>query len=47
MLFVGPYTCRDDQFKCNNNYCVPDSLRCDESNDCLDASDEWNCSMYL
>ena len=32
------YTCRPDQFKCNNSDCVPSMWRCDGTEDCSDGS---------
>ncbi|XP_066292098.1 MAM and LDL-receptor class A domain-containing protein 1-like isoform X1 [Branchiostoma lanceolatum] len=36
--------CPLDQFPCNNSQCVPLSARCDGQADCLDRSDEHNCT---
>jgi len=35
--------CRDDQFKCANEQCIPIQKRCDYMHDCADGSDEVNC----
>ncbi|XP_035695781.1 MAM and LDL-receptor class A domain-containing protein 1-like [Branchiostoma floridae] len=36
--------CRPDEFRCNNSQCVPLSSRCNDHPDCLDWSDEENCT---
>ena len=36
--------CSQNEFKCNNDKCIPASYRCDFGNDCGDGSDEQNCS---
>jgi len=37
--------CREDQFFCRKlGYCIPATWICDNQNDCLDFSDEQNCS---
>lgn len=36
-------TCRPDQFRCNNNFCIAQHLRCNGQVDCSDGSDEDNC----
>lgn len=36
-------TCRDDEFQCENNQCIPKSRACDSRRDCSDGSDEYNC----
>ena len=33
-------TCSDEQFKCDNDVCIPKTYRCDTDNDCGDHSDE-------
>ncbi|EZA56153.1 Limulus clotting factor C [Ooceraea biroi] len=35
--------CRDGEFRCRNNECVPQSARCDNKADCRDSSDEELC----
>lgn len=43
--------CRKDQFACSDNKsCIPLHLRCNDSPDCPDESDEVDCSklfLYL
>ena len=38
------YQCRPGFFKCDTERCVPLSFVCDTDNDCLDGSDERNCT---
>ncbi|KAM5248297.1 low-density lipoprotein receptor-related protein 8 isoform 2-T2 [Ctenodactylus gundi] len=35
--------CEKDQFRCQNERCIPSVWRCDEDNDCSDNSDEDDC----
>ena len=37
---VGP-----DQFCCDTGLCLPSEMRCDNSRDCPDLSDESDCSL--
>jgi hypothetical protein len=37
-------TCNVGEFKCNNNHCITKNWQCDGTNDCLDGSDEINCT---
>ncbi|KII64331.1 hypothetical protein RF11_01135 [Thelohanellus kitauei] len=41
--------CQKHEFLCHNNQCIPRKLRCNRIEDCLDGSDEFNCStdQYL
>ena len=43
LLFLGK-SCEDGQFRCQNNLCISQDWVCDAENDCLDSSDELNCS---
>uniref|UniRef100_A0A8W8LAI7 EGF-like domain-containing protein n=1 Tax=Magallana gigas TaxID=29159 RepID=A0A8W8LAI7_MAGGI len=36
--------CRAGFFTCDNKRCVPNTFTCDQENDCLDKSDEKNCT---
>ncbi|KAM8792189.1 low-density lipoprotein receptor-related protein 8 isoform 10-T10 [Rhynchonycteris naso] len=35
--------CEEDQFRCQNERCIPSVWRCDEDDDCSDNSDEDDC----
>ncbi|KAG5317254.1 LFC factor, partial [Pseudoatta argentina] len=35
--------CRDDEFRCGSNECLPRRVKCDNKNDCRDSSDEEFC----
>ncbi|XP_054429305.1 low-density lipoprotein receptor-related protein 8 isoform X10 [Pteronotus mesoamericanus] len=35
--------CEENQFRCQNERCIPSVWRCDEDDDCLDNSDEDDC----
>ncbi|XP_050301092.1 vitellogenin receptor isoform X2 [Anthonomus grandis grandis] len=37
--------CSGDDFRCENNICVPAHAHCDGKNDCGDFSDEHNCDV--
>jgi hypothetical protein len=37
--------CKENEFQCvSNGMCIPKGLRCDHDRDCMDYSDELNCS---
>lgn len=37
--------CRDDQFQCKDQQCIPGHLTCNGVKDCMDGSDEVECGM--
>ena len=37
--------CREDQFNCDNGLCIDIQKRCDDEIDCIDESDENDCSL--
>ncbi|CAH3167588.1 unnamed protein product, partial [Porites evermanni] len=39
----APKTCKPEQFTCSNGQCIPQGWICDDSEDCVDGSDEQNC----
>ncbi|KAK7072099.1 hypothetical protein SK128_009911, partial [Halocaridina rubra] len=45
---IGPppsnYTCESNEFKCDTGECVPNKFVCDCFYDCIDGSDESDCS---
>ena len=34
------------EFICGNSVCIPDSMRCDYSDDCGDNSEEMSCGEF-
>lgn len=51
-LFAAPPECEPGQITCrqyiwNKTYCIPPHYRCDMSVDCIDGSDENECSKYI
>ena len=46
LSFTG-HSCSVDQLSCLNGECVKSSHRCDGEAQCLDASDEMDCSCLL
>ncbi len=44
-LGSGGQTCSPDQFMCQEGQCIPGKYRCDHVKDCVDNSDENDCSM--
>lgn len=39
-------TCREDQFQCRDQSCIPGHLTCSGKAECRDGSDEFNCSEF-
>jgi len=37
--------CRAGMFRCLNGRCLQGHVRCDQRDNCIDNSDELNCSM--
>jgi len=44
MLMMMCAACPDNQFRCTNGQCISACKRCDGHSDCVDSSDESNCS---
>ena len=43
-VFVSDFTpCTEDQYRCQNEACIPHEQRCDVKFDCHDKSDELDC----
>ncbi|KAM9825096.1 low-density lipoprotein receptor-related protein 3 [Syngnathus typhle] len=41
---LGQSSCQQDEFLCGNGKCVPQSWKCNDQNECGDATDERGCS---
>lgn len=51
LSFAAPPDCEPGQLTCrqyiwNKTYCIPPHYRCDMTVDCIDGSDETECSKY-
>ena len=46
LTFTKTGTCLQEEFQCKNGQCIAEILRCDHVVDCLDQSDEINCSEF-
>lgn len=40
---LAPEGCLESDWVCGNYICIPEELRCNRLNDCLDNSDEEDC----
>ncbi|XP_055304959.1 basement membrane-specific heparan sulfate proteoglycan core protein isoform X6 [Sitodiplosis mosellana] len=40
-----PTQCADNEFKCDDNVCLPKEKQCDRVRDCRDGTDELNCRI--
>jgi len=38
--------CTPEQFRCDNGQCIASAKQCDNTEDCLDRSDERGCREY-
>lgn len=47
ILFVEYFFCNEGKFECDNKCCIVGRYVCDGDNDCIDKSDEKNCSKLL
>lgn len=50
--FLAPPDCEPGQLTCrqyiwNKTYCIPPHYRCDMTVDCIDGSDETECSKFF
>lgn len=50
-LFAAPPECDAGQMSCgqyvfNKTFCIPPHYRCDMTVDCVDGTDESDCSKY-
>lgn len=43
MISAAEVTCGADEFKCDEQTCLPNSKKCDRVRDCRDGSDERDC----
>lgn len=42
-LFLGPSTCKDDEFYCGDDQCISNRWVCDNEIDCRSRLDELSC----
>ena len=43
---IQPSNCREDQFECSLNECIPSNKVCDFAFDCIDGNDELDCPSF-
>lgn len=51
-VFAAPPECEQGQISCgqyvfNKTYCIPPHFKCDMTVDCVDGTDESDCSKYF
>ncbi|KAJ8934130.1 hypothetical protein NQ314_013589 [Rhamnusium bicolor] len=46
-IILESSNCTTNEFACRNGRCINRYLRCDDNNNCGDASDEENCELHL
>uniref|UniRef100_A0A8C5MHU1 LDL receptor related protein 12 n=1 Tax=Leptobrachium leishanense TaxID=445787 RepID=A0A8C5MHU1_9ANUR len=45
-FFAGKTKCSNDRFRCDNEKCISDTLKCNHVDDCGDGSDEKLCTKF-
>ena len=46
MFLSAPKKCGQDEFACSSGACLKKTWHCDGRDDCIDGSDEKNCSKF-
>lgn len=44
-MFLILADCTESEFRCSNGQCIPAMRRCDSAVDCVDGSDESDCTL--